>query len=216
MNGLSMRILMSFTARYFPVVWPPVLMHRIIPLLLQNFKFSYAKLHQSHLGPFLQNPMNLDLGFLKASLSSKVWGKESIVYFDLFCVLWDQIPIPIQWCAHTFPNLSFAEDAHVETLSAFLSITEFNFSWILAFLILYLGGWTLSLYSSSFHLLYIFFSCMSFVRSFVLIHADLLAWFVCWSGLTVLELGRRNWGNQLSLSDRIPDLQWYYHISLQD
>lgn len=149
MNGLSMRILMSFPARYFPVVWPPwfVLMHRSIPLLLQNFKFSYAKCHQSHLGPFLQRLMDLDLGFLKASLSSKVWGKESIVYLDLFYVLWDQIPIPIQWCAHTFPNLSFAEDACVRTLSAFLSITEFNFNWILAFLILYLGAWALSLYS---------------------------------------------------------------------
>lgn len=191
-------------------------MHRIIPWLLQNCKFPYAKLHQSHLGPFLQHLMDLDLGFLKIGLSSKVWGKESIVYLDLFCVLWDQIPIPIQWYTHTFPNLSFAQDACVETLSAFLSITEFNCSWILSFLALYLGAWAVSLYFSCFLLLYIFFSRMSFVRSFVLIHADLLAWFVCWYGLTVLDLGKRNWENQPSLSDRIPDLQWYYHTFLQD
>lgn len=216
-NGLSTRILMSFPERYFSSCLAPCLSW-CIGLFLGCYRTSNFPMLNSIrviLAHFSSISWTWTWGFWRLVLAVKSEAKKALCTLTS-SVLWDQIPIPIQWYTHTFPNLSFAQDACVETLSAFLSITEFNCSWILSFLALYLGAWAVSLYFSCFLLLYIFFSRMSFVRSFVLIHADLLAWFVCWYGLTVLEFGKRNWENQPSLSDRIPDLQWYYHTFLQD
>ena len=101
----------------------------------------------------------------------------SISASSMSCVTRVPAPFSSGDMFHTLPIASYVlTEAHLAVFEVF---TRFNSSQALAFLTATPHARTVSLYSSwvthpCFHLLYAYFLCLSFARSYVLIHAGLL------------------------------------------
>lgn len=112
-------------------------------------------------------------GFLKASPTGKNWGEKGLSISVLSMSPPD--PCPIEQWALIFPSL-FAADTPF--LFPFMSLTRFNYRWVLASLIPLLHAQAVSLYSAwvtwVFLPLLLHFLFLALVRSSLFIHAGLL------------------------------------------
>lgn len=129
------------------------------------------------------SPTFWDLGFLTTSLAGKHQGKEDFQYLSLFPILCNQITHLVQQWARVLPSLPFVMEVHVETLPVFFDIlSQIQFYLKFSFPNWFLDAQTTSLYSfhitcTCFHPLRASFLSLSFAKSSLFIHTDLLTFF---------------------------------------